>query len=37
MRKNLAALIRKLANWLDPEKPSATVRGGGPDTTDPPP
>jgi hypothetical protein len=29
MKTRLARILRKLANWLDPEKPSATVMGGG--------
>lgn len=36
MKNYLARLLRKLANWLDPE-PTATPLGGGPVTTDPPP
>ena len=36
MRKSIATIIRKLANWLDPQ-PTATVQGGGPVGTPPPP
>lgn len=37
MKSRLARILRKLANWLDPEQSTATVMGGGPVTTDPPP
>jgi len=41
MRSYLAKLIRKLANWLDPipsaPQPGATIQGGGPGNTPPPP
>lgn len=41
MKKALASALRKLAAWLDPVPPApapgATVQGGGPGNTPPPP
>ena len=35
MRKSLATLIRKLADWLDPQPASPALQGGGgPGSTD---